>query len=107
MSAQRNETGEFEPQLSRFYLDEADTFEIQASESGGEATDQDIESVVKELIDNSKKFKNDKIEVHVFHADVTLDGEVMNEDEKYAIGSLVQLIHGVGMIRNRLVVSKL
>lgn len=80
---------------------------VQRQEFHGQVeSDEKLGSVVKELIHNSHRLNGDDISVEVYHADVTLLGSVTTEEEKYVAGSLAQLIHGVGTIRNELVVKR-
>lgn len=73
---------------------------------GQVASDEELEDVVKELIHNSHRLDGSDITVTVDHADVKLSGTVRTEEEKIAAGSLVQLIHGIGLIKNELIVKR-
>jgi hypothetical protein len=67
--------------------------------------DFELESVVKELLKNSRQVQSDDITVTADNTNIVLSGTVKSESEKNAAGSLVQLIHGVGMIKNNLIVK--
>ncbi len=68
-------------------------------------TDEELERVVKEILHNSRRIKGEDISVIVYHGDVTLDGTVRSEHEKFIAASLAQLIHGVGLVKNNLIVK--
>lgn len=68
-------------------------------------SDYELEQVVKELLHNSKQLDSRDITVTAHNADIVLSGTVKSDDEKNAAGALAQLIHGVGLIRNDLIVK--
>jgi osmotically-inducible protein OsmY len=65
-------------------------------------SDSELEKVVRELFSYSDKVNPDDIKISVHNNDVTLSGKVRSADEKNIAGSLIQLIHGVGIIYNNL-----
>jgi osmotically-inducible protein OsmY len=105
-ATQRHNWEEFEPENASFYDENFVEADDEGEEIGQVASDQEIEDVVKELIHNSRRLDGNDISVAVDHADITLKGSVRTEDEKYIAGSLAQLIHGVGLIRNELIVKR-
>lgn len=100
---------DFDPGFEPFY-DEDDY--VLGDESGEDeeqpgrvASDETLENVVKEIIHNSKRLADDDITVSVSRADVTLNGTVRTEDEKNTAGALAQLVHGIGIIKNNIIVK--
>jgi osmotically-inducible protein OsmY len=96
---------DFEPEFARFYDDGGASPLEDYTDEDMSLSDQTIENVIKEIFSNSKKLKDHKISIKVDHTDVTLTGSVKSDEEKYLAESLVHLIHGVGLIKNRIVVS--
>jgi osmotically-inducible protein OsmY len=85
----------------QYYLEEEDDFSDEAP-VGHIYSDHALEEVVRELLQNSKNVNPQNIDISCHQTDVTLSGSVQSESEKNAAGSLVQLIHGVGVIHNKL-----
>lgn len=99
----------FEPD-ERYFLDpEDESFEVvddlYEKPVRHVFSDEELERVVKDLLKNSKQLHGDDISVSSHNSDVTLRGTVQSEVEKNVAGSVVQLIHGVGLIHNELVVK--
>jgi osmotically-inducible protein OsmY len=68
-------------------------------------TDEELETVVKELLHNSKKVDAKDITVTVQESNVNLSGTVQSQEQRdYAI-NVVKLIHGVGEVHSDLVVK--
>lgn len=68
-------------------------------------SDYELERVVKELLQNSNQLDAADITITARNADIVLSGTVKSDEEKNAAGSLAQLIHGVGIIKNDLIVK--
>lgn len=68
-------------------------------------SDASLERIVKELLRSSKALDAADITVIAHKGDITLSGTVKSDIQKNAAGSLTQLIHGVGKIKNDLIVK--
>ena len=67
--------------------------------------DYELERVVKELLQNSKRIDGSDITVTVDKCNVKLSGTVKSQEERdYAFG-VTKLIHGVGDVQNDLIVK--
>ena len=73
--------------------------------SGHIYSDEELESVVKELLKNSKSLDASDLTVTAHNCDVTVSGTVKSDQQKNAVTDIVRLIHGVGKIRNDIVVK--
>jgi osmotically-inducible protein OsmY len=69
--------------------------------------DQEIQSVIVELLQNSQKIDASQIMVRVDQSCVVLSGTVRTQFEKDYIASIVKLVHGVGDIQSDLIVQGL
>lgn len=74
-------------------------------EKGRIYSDTGLEQVVMELLQTSKKLDASQISVMALNGDITLSGTVKDEEQKNAAGSIAQLIHGVGHIRNDITIK--
>lgn len=96
-------------EIKTFFRDEDEGVDLAEDEyedrHGHIYSDEELENVVKELFHHSTTVDGEDITVRAYNSDVTLSGTVKSEDQKNAAGSLVQLIHGVGLIRNELIVK--
>ena len=68
-------------------------------------SDEEIKSVILELLGNSKKIEASQIEVKVHQACVVLSGTVRTQSEKDYVTSIIKLVHGVGDIQSHLIVK--
>lgn len=68
-------------------------------------SDDELENVVKELLKNSKLLDSSDLTVTAHHCDVTVSGTVKSDKEKKAVTDIVRLIHGVGIIKNDIIVK--
>ncbi len=73
--------------------------------SGHIFSNDELEKVVKELLNNSKSLDASDITVTADSGNITLSGTVKSDQEKNIAGSRVQLIHGVGTVGNNLIVK--
>ena len=73
--------------------------------SGHIYSDDELESVVKELLKNSKSLDSSDLTVTAHNCDVTVSGTVKSDQQKKAVTDIVRLIHGVGKIRNDIIVK--
>jgi hypothetical protein len=69
-------------------------------------SDNELEKAVKELLRSSKQLHDEEIAVTACNGDVVLRGTVKSEEKRTSATFLTQLIHGVGQIRNDLIVKK-
>ena len=67
-------------------------------------SDELLVNAINELLQNSHVIKS-KIYVSSYHCDITLEGTVETEEEKDAVTSMVNLVQGVGIIHNNIVVT--
>lgn len=100
-----------ETHLDRFFYDfgeEDNVYDEDEEENSVKESYSDnvIEHVVRELIHNSRRLDGKDISVNVCHSVVTLGGMVRSENEKYTATSLVNLIQGVGFIKNEITVKQ-
>ncbi len=66
-------------------------------------SDDLLASAIRELLQNSHVI-NSNITVSAYHCDVTLEGKVESQEEKDAATSMANLIQGVGIIHNNIIV---
>lgn len=90
-------------------LDEVEDIGHQENEfhepSGHIYSDDELEAVVKQLLSNSKALDPSDITVSAHNGDITLGGTVKSDHQKNAASSIIQLVHGVGLIKNDIVVK--
>ena len=96
-------------QIKSFFRDEDEGMDVvdddDHSPVGHIYPDDELEKVVKELLKNSQLVNAEDITVTAHNADITLSGTVKSDEEKNTAGSIVQFIHGVGLIHNDLIVK--
>lgn len=68
-------------------------------------SDIELESVIKELLHNSRKIDARDVTVTVNNCNVKLSGTVHSQDERDYALTITKLIHGVGEVTNELVVK--
>lgn len=68
-------------------------------------SDEELETVLKELLRNSKRLDASDITVIVNNFDVTLSGSVKSQNERDLAGEVVKLVQGVGEVNNDLIVK--
>ncbi len=73
--------------------------------SGHIYSDFELEKVVKELLKSSKSLDSSDITVTAHNGNITLSGTVKSDQGKNAASSVIQLIHGVGLIKNDIIVK--
>jgi hypothetical protein len=67
--------------------------------------DEELETVVKEILSNSKRLDARDITVLVDAGKVSLSGSVKTQFERDYATSLVKLVHGVGEVKSELIVK--
>lgn len=86
--------------------DEPIDFQKEYSEQEGHLhSDKELERVINDLFRSSKQLHDEEIKITVCKGDVLLSGKVKSEEKRSSATSLTELIHGVGQIRNKLVVK--
>ncbi|GEM_PF-1980767 len=73
--------------------------------SGHIYSDDELENVVKILLENSKTLDSSDITVTVANGNITLSGTVKSDQQKNAASSIIHSIHGVGLIKNDIIVK--
>jgi osmotically-inducible protein OsmY len=90
-------------------FDEAEAMDYHEDEfhgpSGHIHSDDEFEKMVKELLNNIKSLDPSDISVTAHNGDITLSGTVKSDQQKNAASSIIQLIHGVGLIKNDIIVK--
>lgn len=67
--------------------------------------DEELERVIKELLNNSKRLDARDITVLVDAGEVNLSGSVKSQFERDYAVSLAKLVHGVGEVKSELIVK--
>lgn len=67
--------------------------------------DYTLERIVKELLHSSKALDASDLTVTAMNGNITLSGTVKSDKQKNSAGSLAQLVHGVGNIKNDIIVK--
>lgn len=68
-------------------------------------SDIELESVIKELLHNSRKIDARDVTVTVDNCNVKLSGTVHSQEERDYALTITKLIHGVGEVENQLIVK--